>query len=258
MPQDPVIHQNHPLNSPLSSLSSFSSERRQNLSLIFAVLLLIFFLVSFFSVYLGRIVAQYVSTIRRSMSLPRGLDPSIISSFPTFSYSISSDRIDPKSANDCAVCLSEFSEDEDDVLRLLTICGHVFHADCIDLWLGTHTTCPVCRCDLEWTGELKEVRISMPEAKDQREEREDEGQPHISSEGRRGESAVEGGADMAARRGRHLAPGERLKRSLSTGHSLPVNGEDDGRLKWRSRKWSRSQTFGEFSETFMDIDRDRV
>ncbi|KAF0901984.1 hypothetical protein E2562_011813 [Oryza meyeriana var. granulata] len=44
---------------------------------------------------------------------------------------------------DCAVCLCEFAMD--DKLRLLPTCGHAFHVPCIDAWLLSHSTCPICR-----------------------------------------------------------------------------------------------------------------
>ncbi|KAL5230354.1 hypothetical protein ABZP36_029130 [Zizania latifolia] len=47
---------------------------------------------------------------------------------------------------DCAVCLCEF--DGDDRLRLLPLCGHAFHAACIDTWLRSSSTCPLCRTAL--------------------------------------------------------------------------------------------------------------
>lgn len=45
----------------------------------------------------------------------------------------------------CAVCLSEFEEGED--LRTLPECMHSFHAECIDMWLYSHSNCPMCRTD---------------------------------------------------------------------------------------------------------------
>ena len=47
---------------------------------------------------------------------------------------------------ECAVCLSEFEDDES--VRLMPKCDHVFHRECIDMWLGCHVSCPVCRADL--------------------------------------------------------------------------------------------------------------
>lgn len=44
---------------------------------------------------------------------------------------------------DCAVCLCEFSEK--DKLRLLPMCSHAFHISCIDTWLLSNSTCPLCR-----------------------------------------------------------------------------------------------------------------
>ncbi|XP_030512545.1 RING-H2 finger protein ATL52-like [Rhodamnia argentea] len=45
----------------------------------------------------------------------------------------------------CAICLSEFEEGEE--LRTLPECLHSFHAPCIDMWLYSHTSCPMCRSD---------------------------------------------------------------------------------------------------------------
>ncbi|KAK9280997.1 hypothetical protein L1049_003888 [Liquidambar formosana] len=43
----------------------------------------------------------------------------------------------------CVVCLLGF-EDGDDVKQLQR-CNHSFHAPCIDMWLYSHSNCPVCR-----------------------------------------------------------------------------------------------------------------
>ncbi|XP_058179588.1 E3 ubiquitin-protein ligase ATL6-like [Rhododendron vialii] len=66
----------------------------------------------------------------------------------------------------CAVCVSEFEDNE--TLRLLPKCDHVFHPDCIDLWLASHSTCPICRANLskaiESTAECCDSRPEVSEA----------------------------------------------------------------------------------------------
>uniref|UniRef100_A0A9I9CZS5 RING-type E3 ubiquitin transferase n=1 Tax=Cucumis melo TaxID=3656 RepID=A0A9I9CZS5_CUCME len=37
---------------------------------------------------------------------------------------------------------------EDEMLRLLPKCSHAFHIGCVDTWLRTHTTCPLCRAHI--------------------------------------------------------------------------------------------------------------
>ncbi|CAN0912319.1 Putative RING-H2 finger protein ATL49 [Linum grandiflorum] len=77
-----------------------------------------------------------------------GVDQSFIDTLPIFLYK--SILVGPGSTKsdpfDCAVCLSEF--EPDDKLRLLPNCSHAFHMDCIDTWLLSHSTCPLCRSSL--------------------------------------------------------------------------------------------------------------
>ncbi|MED6193159.1 hypothetical protein PIB30_016461 [Stylosanthes scabra] len=73
-----------------------------------------------------------------------GLDAALLDEFPTFPYSSVKEK---KYGLECAICLLEFEDDS--LLRLLTVCRHVFHQECVDLWLHRHKTCPVCRTDLE-------------------------------------------------------------------------------------------------------------
>ncbi|CAH2077468.1 unnamed protein product [Thlaspi arvense] len=73
-----------------------------------------------------------------------GVDQSFIDTLPVFHYkSIIGLKNYPF---DCAVCLCEF--ETEDKLRLLPKCSHAFHMDCIDTWLLSHSTCPLCRSSL--------------------------------------------------------------------------------------------------------------
>jgi len=46
----------------------------------------------------------------------------------------------------CAVCLEDVRAGE--MVRQLPVCRHLFHVDCVDVWLRSHRTCPLCRCEL--------------------------------------------------------------------------------------------------------------
>ncbi|OVA15742.1 zinc finger protein [Macleaya cordata] len=72
-----------------------------------------------------------------------GVDQSYIDTLPVFFYNA---IMGLKKPFDCAVCLCEF--EADDKLRLLPKCSHAFHLECIDTWLLSHSTCPLCRGSL--------------------------------------------------------------------------------------------------------------
>ncbi|XP_026458585.1 RING-H2 finger protein ATL64-like [Papaver somniferum] len=79
----------------------------------------------------------------RTGFLKDGLDISTIASLPLFVYK-SDDVINGSVLLDeCAICLSTFEENE--VGRLLPVCQHSFHVECIDMWLRSHSSCPICR-----------------------------------------------------------------------------------------------------------------
>ncbi|MCO5612001.1 hypothetical protein L7F22_066262 [Adiantum nelumboides] len=69
-----------------------------------------------------------------------GLDRAIVQGLPMFSFSALKGM---KEGLECAVCLSRYESSE--VLRLLPKCKHAFHVDCVDVWLSSHSTCPLCR-----------------------------------------------------------------------------------------------------------------
>ncbi|CAK9318740.1 unnamed protein product [Citrullus colocynthis] len=74
----------------------------------------------------------------------RGLDESVIRSIPLLQYKKSTAK--EETSSECAVCLSEFEEDE--TVRIIPICSHLFHIDCIDIWLQNNPNCPLCRTSI--------------------------------------------------------------------------------------------------------------
>ncbi|CAL5001596.1 unnamed protein product [Urochloa decumbens] len=141
-----------------------------SMAIVMVVLVMAFFLLGFFSIYMRRCagpplggpddddyhagrgrhptgLAGFTYASSRSSRRARGLDRAVLDSFPTMAYADVKAHKEGKGALECAVCLSEF--DDDDTLRLLLPrCAHAFHADCIDAWLASHVTCPVCRAVL--------------------------------------------------------------------------------------------------------------
>ncbi|MQM09629.1 hypothetical protein Taro_042504 [Colocasia esculenta] len=52
-------------------------------------------------------------------------------------------------STDCSVCLGEFRDGES--LRLLPDCLHAFHVSCINTWLKSNSSCPLCRANIMYT-----------------------------------------------------------------------------------------------------------
>ncbi|KAG0452997.1 hypothetical protein HPP92_025360 [Vanilla planifolia] len=70
----------------------------------------------------------------------------LITSLPTFSLASSVSVLRKFPSLDCAVCLSTFRPQDE--LRLLPACRHAFHTQCIDTWLRSTPSCPLCRSSI--------------------------------------------------------------------------------------------------------------
>lgn len=191
----------------------------------------------------------------RRAAASRGLEAAVINTFPTLAYSEVKGLKIGKGALECAVCLNEFEDDE--TLRLLPKCDHVFHPECIDMWLGNHTTCPVCRTDLvPLPGESVEVpdRVSQPDPiTNERNIVEDDQQGEVRVTITADENEQLGGNNLeevkpeVMKRGGSLRVnrpprsgsvrsklfGNKFPRSHSTGHSLVQPGDNVDRFTLR-------------------------
>ncbi|CAL9101551.1 unnamed protein product [Musa textilis] len=126
------------------------------MAIVIVVMISLFFLLGFFSLYVRNCSGNdedLSGSFRRRAAggtagsrRQQGLSSDVLETFPTLVYAEVKGLKVGKGALECAVCLSEFEDDEE--LRLLPRCSHVFHSDCIDSWLASHVTCPVCRANL--------------------------------------------------------------------------------------------------------------
>ncbi|KAM1039887.1 hypothetical protein ACFX13_029874 [Malus domestica] len=91
-----------------------------------------------------------ISNLSSSAS-SKGLDSKTISAIPLFVYKTEEleEMVEEENYKnrvlemECVICLSLF--EDNDMGRSLPKCGHCFHVECIDMWLGSHTNCPICR-----------------------------------------------------------------------------------------------------------------
>ena len=86
-------------------------------------------------------------TVRLVRRCTCGLTDAAIGALPTFAYD-NKGGDEPRASCQllCAVCLEDVQGGE--MVRQLPSCKHIFHVECVDMWLHSHTTCPICRCDL--------------------------------------------------------------------------------------------------------------
>ncbi|CAF2091642.1 RING-H2 finger protein ATL16 [Brassica napus] len=77
-----------------------------------------------------------------SPRIKRGLDESVIRAIPILKFKKRRDG-EENTCQECSVCLNEFQEEEK--LRIIPHCSHLFHIDCIDIWLQNNANCPLCR-----------------------------------------------------------------------------------------------------------------
>ncbi|XVF62873.1 hypothetical protein PTKIN_Ptkin09bG0043500 [Pterospermum kingtungense] len=92
----------------------------------------------------------------------RGLDESVIRSIPIFQFKKGGKTrgYGETSLCECAVCLNEFQDEEK--LRKIPNCSHVFHIDCIDVWLQNNANCPLCRTSISSTSRFPVDQIIAP------------------------------------------------------------------------------------------------
>ncbi|MBA0860787.1 hypothetical protein Goshw_021267 [Gossypium schwendimanii] len=206
--------------------------------IVIMILVCVFFFIGFLSIYIRQCkelndISTDVSTVERYQ--PEGLDQSVIESFPVFIYSCVKDLNIGKGALECAVCLSEFEDDEK--LRFLPKCSHVFHLQCIDAWLAYHVTCPVCRAKLTSDSDTKSNTTELNSNSNNINE-----SSHPTTEGsveeRNAYVVIKVNEESGARADKIRG---KFQRSHSTGHSVIQPGENVERFTLKLPEEIRKQ-----------------
>lgn len=153
-----------------------------------------------------------------------GLDASAVASLPIFVYK--SDE--HKSAVQCVICLCTLVDDEKG--RVLPKCRHVFHVGCIDMWLHSHSTCPICRADVVGPGDSVDVSVA--------EEEVSRDPPETSSHEQRAVVMDENSQIVVEV---ELPPGSNLESQMQKDSSASSSSAFSGSLK-RMLSWNRSES----------------
>ena len=101
-----------------------------------------------------------------SAQTPPPASATVINSIPSVKIS----DADLRHISDCSICREEF---EVNAQASALPCNHIYHPDCIALWLSIQNSCPLCRCQLSvpsddrsLDGDADEPETSDPQTQD--------------------------------------------------------------------------------------------
>ncbi|KAF3444676.1 hypothetical protein FNV43_RR14369 [Rhamnella rubrinervis] len=84
-----------------------------------------------------------VSVVERARSGNKSMSRDDLEKLPSYEYVTKDENRASSPMVECAVCLETFKMGEK--CRLLPLCNHSFHAQCVDEWLLRTPICPICR-----------------------------------------------------------------------------------------------------------------
>ncbi|KAL3521237.1 hypothetical protein ACH5RR_019386 [Cinchona calisaya] len=114
-------------------------------TLLFILVVFCVIVVITFLYFIVRWVCRLISRFRHAPPSPQGLDPGAISKLPIILHR-SSPAANVNEAGECAICLAIFQDGEK--VKVLPNCHHFYHSECVDEWLRTQSSCPICRAAL--------------------------------------------------------------------------------------------------------------
>ncbi|KAL2928586.1 RING-H2 finger protein ATL66 [Bienertia sinuspersici] len=88
----------------------------------------------------------------------QGLDPLAIKAMPIILHQQSS--VGREDEMECCICLGAF--EDGDKVKVLPKCDHRFHSECVDRWLSTQSSCPLCRLSFTVIKPMPSDSVSLP------------------------------------------------------------------------------------------------
>lgn len=142
-----------PANENLANDITSSSSQLHNP--IILILLVFFFIVTSLAtlLYLHYHRNHNITTLSVPVNVPviaLGLKADAIDSIPIFLHeSIMVGNTGKDKKEECTICLEMFEDGEK--VKVLPVCLHTYHSDCVDNWLKHKSSCPLCRSSLDFT-----------------------------------------------------------------------------------------------------------
>ncbi|KAM1269295.1 hypothetical protein PS1_001460 [Malus domestica] len=140
---------NQPLNVHFTVLDDDQFRVRGKTLFVVVVIFTVVLLVTLFLLYARWLCRFHLHNVSSDappappLYLPEGLDAAFIRALPIVLYQESNRDLEAGSGGECCICLGVFEDGEK--VKVLPNCRHSYHSECVDTWLSTHSSCPICR-----------------------------------------------------------------------------------------------------------------
>ncbi|MBA0665538.1 hypothetical protein Gohar_021666 [Gossypium harknessii] len=123
-------------------------------TVLFFIIILISVLIFFFTRWVCSFYRDAPSPTSHAPPPPpnRGLDVAAINALPVTMFTVGEAL-----GSECCICLGVFEDGEK--VKVLPVCKHTYHPQCVDRWLSAESSCPLCRSSVRVDSEQLQIVI---------------------------------------------------------------------------------------------------